>query len=144
MSDFWSDARRAAEVDANPVTTGLFVQALNDPIDSFGQHDAALGRHVPEAILFLLYGSFLLTGGVVGYATGIAGHRPSLAAYILAALIVVVAFVITDLDRPRRGFIRVDQTSLVNLKAAIDAAQAAGAQQAVPVDAPRPAVTGRR
>jgi hypothetical protein len=39
-------------------------------------------------------------------------------------LIVVIAFIIIDLDRPRRGLIKVDQMSLIDLKAAVDADQA--------------------
>jgi hypothetical protein len=64
--------------------------------------------------------------------------------YILVTLIVVLTFIIVDLDRPRRGFIRVSQTSLIDLGAAIDAAQSAGDQGLVPEYIPRPAVTGRR
>jgi len=64
-----------------------------------------------------------MTGGVVGYAAGITGHHLSEVTYILVALIVVIAFIIMDIDRPRRGLIKVDQTSLSDLKAAIDADQ---------------------
>jgi uncharacterized membrane protein (Fun14 family) len=78
---------------------------------------------VPNEILFLLFATFVLTGGVVGYAAGVAGHRPSVTTYVLLVLIVVLSFVIMDLDRPRRGIIRIDQSSLVNLGAAIDAAR---------------------
>ena len=140
----WGYARQAAEEDGQPVTSGLFIQSLNELIDSYGRRNAALERHIPEIILFLLFGTFLLTGGVVGYAAGVAGHRPSLATHILVALIVILAFVIIDLDRPRRGLIRVDHKSLIDLKAAIDVSQTVEAQQSVPVDTPRPAVTGRR
>jgi uncharacterized membrane protein (Fun14 family) len=122
----------------------LFIQALNELIDSYGRRDAALGRHVPELVLFLLYGTFLMTGGVVGFAAGVAGHRASIVTYILVILIVVLTFIIVDLDRPRRGLIQVSQSSLIDLGAAIDAAQSAGALGAVPEDVPRPAVTGRR
>jgi uncharacterized membrane protein (Fun14 family) len=124
------------------VTSGLFIQSLNELIDSYGRRNAALNRHVPEVVLFLLYGTFLLTGGVVGYAAGVAGHRPSFATYILVVLIVIMAFIILDLDRPRRGLIKVDHKSLIELKVAIDAAQTVGAQS-VPMDTPRSAVTGR-
>jgi hypothetical protein len=144
LDALWGHARRAAEEDRGTVTTGLFIQSLNDTIDSLGQRDAEINRHVPEVVLLLLYGTFLVTGGLVGYAAGVAGHRPSLAAYILVALIVVLSFMIIDLDRPRRGLIRIDQTSITNLKTAIDTAEAVAAQQPVPADTPRPAVTGRR
>jgi len=143
LDALWGCARKAAEEDNSPVTSGLFIQSLNETIDSYGRREAALNRHVPEIILFLLYGTFLMTGGIIGYSAGIAGHRPAMISYILVALIVVLAFIIADLDRPRRGLIKVDQTSLIQLKAAIDATQAAGTQPAVPANILRPAVTGR-
>ena len=127
-----------------PVTSGLFIQSLNEAFDSFGRRTAALSRHVPELVLFLLYGTFMMTGGVVGFAAGFAGHRPSLVTYILIALIVVLAFIIIDLDRPRRGLIKVDQSSLIELKRTIDEAQTISAQQAVPSKIPHSAVKRRR
>lgn len=144
LDDLWGYARRAADEDGRAVTAGLFIQALNELIDSYGRRDAALGRHVPELVLFLLYGTFLMTGGVVGFAAGVAGHRASIVTYILVILIVVLTFIIVDLDRPRRGLIQVSQSSLIDLGTAIDAAQSAGVLGAVPEDVPRPAVTGRR
>jgi hypothetical protein len=50
----WGYARQAAERDPNPVTSGLFIQILNELIDCFGKRDAALNRHVPEIVLLLL------------------------------------------------------------------------------------------
>lgn len=120
LDQLWGLAVRAAQENPSPVTTGLFIQALNEMIDSFGRRDAALSRHVPQPVLLLLFGTFLLTGGVVGYASGVAGHRPSAATHVLVVLIVILAFVILDLDRPRRGLIRVDQTKLIELKAALE------------------------
>jgi hypothetical protein len=99
----------------------LFIQSLNEAIDSHGRRIAALNRHVPEPVLIILFGTFLMTCGVVGYAAGITGHRLSEVTYILVALIVVLAFIIMDIDRPRRGLIKVDQTSLSDLKVAVDA-----------------------
>jgi len=68
-------------------------------------------------------------------------HVPEL---VLFLLIVVLTFIIVDLDRPRRSLIRVSQSSLIDLGMAIDSAQSAGDLGLVPEDAPRPAVTGRR
>jgi hypothetical protein len=59
-----------------PVTTGLFVQSLNELIDSFGRRDAAVSRHVPEVVLLLLHGTFLIACVIIGYACGIGGQRP--------------------------------------------------------------------
>lgn len=111
----WAIARRAVELDPSPVRTGLFVQSLNETIDNFGRLDAAIKRHVPEFALWVLYGTVVLAYAVVGYASGIAAHRVSLVGYILAFLIVVLVFVILDLDRPRRGLIEVSNRPLVDV-----------------------------
>lgn len=120
LDAIWNLALMAAAEKPDMATTGLFIQSLNDMIDSYGRRDAALARHVPHEILLLLVGTFLLAGGVVGYAAGVAGHRPSVTTYVLVILIVVLSFVILDLDRPRRGMIRIDQSSLIELAAGID------------------------
>ncbi|TXG78421.1 MAG: DUF4239 domain-containing protein [Rhodocyclaceae bacterium] len=117
----WDRARRIAEQDPNPVRVGLFIQALNEMIDSFGRRDGALNRHVPELVLLLLFATFLMAGAIVGYASGVAGHRAAFVTYIMIALIVVLVFVILDLDRPRRGLIQVSQKSLLDLQASIRA-----------------------
>lgn len=129
LDSAWALARQAAEEDSSPVTTGLFIQSLNDAIDSFGRRDAELSRHVPESIWLLLYCTFLITAGVIGYSAGISNHRPAMVTYIMILLIVMLAFIIIDLDRPRRGFIRVDQSSLTKLKSAVDMAQSVDSPQ---------------
>lgn len=118
----WRYAVQAAEEDKSPTTSGLFIQSLNELIDSYGRRNAALDRHVPEVVLLLLYGTFLMTWSIVGYAAGIAGHRVSAAAYIMLVLILMVVFIIIDLDRPRRGLIEINHTSLTDLQTAVHAA----------------------
>jgi hypothetical protein len=120
LGKLWQLTGLAVEQDPRPVTTGLFVQALNDMVDAYGTRDAALNRHVPEMVLFLLFGTFVLTASLVGYASGVGGHRASLATYALVVLIVLLVFVIIDLDRPRRGLIEVSQESLLALQGTLD------------------------
>lgn len=118
----WQLAMDAAALEPNPVTTGLFVQALNDMIDSFGRRDAELARHVPELVLLLMYCTFLMAALILGYSSGVSGHRASFVSYILVTLIVCLVFVIIDLDRPRRGVIEVSQKSLLDLREAVRSA----------------------
>jgi uncharacterized membrane protein (Fun14 family) len=115
----WNIGMRASTADNASRSTLLFVQAVNELIDSFGRRSAALDRHVPELVTLLLFATFLLAGAVMGYAAGVAAHRPSLAAYVLVGLMVVLVFVVLDLDRPRRGVIQVSHTSLVDLQATL-------------------------
>jgi hypothetical protein len=121
QATLWADARLAIEVDPNIYAPALFVEAVNQLIDSFGKRSAALDRHVPEVVLLLLYATFLMAGGIVGFSSGIAGHRPSMVSYLLVVLIVVLVFIILDLDRPRRGLIQVSQASMVELQTTIRA-----------------------
>lgn len=119
QGQLWDLAVQAAEVTDRPATVNLYLQSLNEMIDSNASRDAALDRHVPELVLFLLYATFILTGSMLGYAAGVSSSRVSKGSYILVTLIVVLVFIIIDLDRPRRGLIEVNQSSLISLGEAI-------------------------
>lgn len=119
----WALARRGVEADPNAYVPTLFIEAVNTLIDSQGRREAALQRHVPEVVLGLLGATLLMSGWVVGFAAGAAGHRPSLVGHLMVMLIVVLVFMILDLDRPQRGLIRVSQQSLLDLQASIHAAR---------------------
>lgn len=111
----WRIGVQASRVDAT-WSTLLFVQAINELIDSFGRRNAALDRHVPELVTTLLFATFLLAGAILGFAAGVADHRPSLVTYVLVGLMVVLVFIVLDLDRPRRGVIQVSHASLLDLQ----------------------------
>ena len=119
QSALWDYAKQATEIDPNPVKTGLFIQALNEVIDSFGKRNAGINRHVPELILLLVYATFLLAGVILGFTSGVAGHRPSMASYFMVILIVILVYIILDLDRPRRGLIEVTQAPLLELQSSL-------------------------
>ena len=135
-TQLWSHAVRAAELDAGVVTSGLFIQSLNELIDTSGTRDAALNRQVPEIVLFLMIATIVLTTATLGYASGIAGHRVTLAAFVLLILIALVVYLIIDLDRPRRGAIQVSHESMLSLQQTIGAVPGPTVQPASPPDAP--------
>lgn len=115
----WIVAAHEARTEGGPVVMG-FVTSLNDMIDELSVRNAAIERHVPELVLFALYGTIVLVGGVVGLGSAQAGVRPGPPVYAMVALIVVLVFLIIDLDRPRRGLIEVDQSPLLDLAASLD------------------------
>jgi hypothetical protein len=120
QDDLWLCAQQAAAEDNGPITA-LFIQSINDLIDSFGRREAEITRHVPEIVLLLLFVTFLFTGVVGGFASGAEGHRPQFACYVATLVIALVVFVIIDLDRPRRGLIEVPQESLIELQTTVQA-----------------------
>lgn len=58
--------------------------------------------------------------GFIAYGSGLTGRRRYGTTAIFALLIALVLTTILDLDRPRRGLIRVSQQSMIRLKAALD------------------------
>jgi len=116
QNKLWSLAVAATELDARPVTTGAFVQSLNDVIDSQGKRNALLHMHVPEVVLLLLFVVFISSGGIMGYSAGLSGKRMVAPIALVSVLITLIVFIIVDLDRPKRGLIQIDQSFMVELR----------------------------
>jgi RsiW-degrading membrane proteinase PrsW (M82 family) len=116
LDELWRMAGKAAEVDPSPVVTGYFINSLNDMIDARGERNAILKRHIPEAILILLFIVFMLSGAIIGYSSGLSLKRAYVPTVIMTLLIVLVVFITIDLDRPKRGIIKVKQDSMLELK----------------------------
>lgn len=112
----WDESINAARIDPRPVTTGYFIASLNDLIDARGERNNLLQRHVPEVILFLLFFTFIIGGAMMGYTSGLGLKRAYIPTVIFSLLLVLVVFIILDLDRPKRGLIMVNQGSLIELK----------------------------
>jgi hypothetical protein len=108
----WDVSQRALESDRNSRGVGQFISSLSAMVDGYHKRIATLERRVPEEVLLLLYVTFVMAGAAVGFASGVAGHRPSIVSWIMVGLICVLVFVIMDLDRPRRGLIRVNHGPL--------------------------------
>lgn len=120
QNDLWVLAAKVAHEDPNPVTSGLFISALNEMIDSQGKRNALLQMHVPETVMFLLFLVFIASGGILGYSSGLSGKRVTAPTVMVSFLIALVVFIILDLDRPKRGLIQVDQTPMIMLKESYD------------------------
>ncbi len=116
QNDIWSLAVEAAREDPRPVTTGAFITALNEMIDSQGKRNALLQMHVPEVVLMLLFAVFIASGGMLGYSSGLGGTRIIIPTVMMSLLISMIVFIIIDLDRPKRGVIQVNQGSMIELR----------------------------
>ena len=132
----WSYASpRGAELDPSPVPFGTVHPGAQ-------RHDRQLRPArcrrstgmFRRLVLLLLFGVFLITAAIVGFASGSGGHRPPAVSLVMVGLIVVLVVVILDLDRPRRGLIEVSKKSLYDLQASINS------PAAVPV-APSPSAS---
>jgi hypothetical protein len=115
----WSRATAGAKVDSHSITTGLFIQSLNEVIDLHEKRIIALRNRVPDSVMLLLFIVSILTMGLTGYGSGLTGKRHFFVTTTVAILIAAVIYLIIDLDRPRRGLIKVSQQSMIDLKESI-------------------------
>lgn len=108
-------------VNADPIGTGprLYVETLNNTFDTHTSRVASLGNRVPTPVMLLLVvGSAIAVGALAFYLTLLGkGLATSL---ITASVVLIILFVSFDLDRPRRGFIKVPDTVLVQLRDSFD------------------------
>lgn len=114
--ELWARVPLAVQKDPGPVTTGLFMQSLNEVIDLSEARRAARDNHVPEGVVVLLFSVALMATLGIGYGCGLGQHRNLFSTIMLAVLLVLVITVIIDLDRPARGLIRVRQDSMLRLQ----------------------------
>ena len=112
----WSYAAAVGEKEPRAITVGLFLQSLNEVIDLHAKRITALENHVPEIILLLLYFVAIMATGLIGYGCGLGGRRNFFVSTMASVLIAGVILVIIDLDRPRRGLIKVSQQRMVELR----------------------------
>jgi len=115
-AQLWSITEELARTAPDPVTFALFVEARNETIDLHTTRvTAAVYSRVPPTILLLLVGGSMLTMAMVGYNAGLSRRRTPLTAITLIAVLGAVITLAVDLDRPRDGFLRVNQQPLIDL-----------------------------
>ncbi|MBP7981899.1 MAG: hypothetical protein KAY90_02790 [Arenimonas sp.] len=136
-NQIWAQAIKAAERDPRLLTSGLFIQTLNDQIDATAARNAELSRHVPEIVIWLILVASLFATGLLGFASGISGERASISAGILAVTLIIVIYLIITLDRPRSGPIRTNPQPVTSLVQSMQP-EWAPIQPAGPSNAPKP------
>jgi hypothetical protein len=116
QKEIWTVAVQATMEDSRTATTGVFVQSLNAIIAAQVKYDALHDMHVPEPVLFLLFFVLLASGGMMGYSGGLSGKRIVAPVVLVTLLVTLIVYVILDLDRPRRGYIHVNQAPMLELQ----------------------------
>ena len=120
QTKLWNVAIALSQDNVPPAIIGAFINSLNDMFDAQARRIAKQGMQVPEVVIFLLFIVFVASGAMLGYSAGLSGKRVVAPTIMVSFLISLIVFIIIDLDRPKRGFIQVDQSSLVQLAAGFD------------------------
>ena len=119
----WDMAVANARQDMNSDVAALYIESLNE-VNGIHASRVAVGiqARVPLEIWLVLYGITILGMAGVGYQTGIAGSKRSMARPILALSFALVFALIASLDRPDSGVLKVTQQPLIDLRDAMTAA----------------------
>jgi hypothetical protein len=115
----WQQAKAVAAKDNAVVPTGLFIQTLNEMIDSQGRRLAALRNRIPNSVQLSLFAIAAVASAFAGYASGLETRRTRLPVYLLGLVVCAVLVLILDLDRPTAGFIKVSQQPMIDTAAGI-------------------------
>lgn len=112
----WAVATTAAEKEKN-VITSLFIQALNQVIDLHATRVmAGVRSRVPGIIWIVLYLLLILALVMLGYQSGLAKSRRSIAVLALVIGFSSVLYLIADLDRPGQGLLQTSQEAMTDLR----------------------------
>jgi len=118
----WETAVANARKDMNSDVAALYIESINHLMDIHADRvTVGLQLRVPPglwAVLILLTSFGMMS---VGYQTGIAGSKRSMARPLLAAAFAIVITMIVSLDRPYGGLISVSQQPLDDVRVWIDA-----------------------
>jgi len=115
-TELWTRAEAVARQFPSDVNA-LYIESLNELIDLHASRiTAGIYARVPETVLILLLTGSALTLAMVGYSAGLTGRRSPLTAVVLVIALSAVLTIVIDLDRPREGFIQVNQQPLIDLE----------------------------
>jgi hypothetical protein len=116
QDELWAQAEDLARATPGSETLALYIESLNDMIDLHETRvTAIIYARVPDTVVILLVLGAILTLGIVGYNAGLTRQRSLLTAVVLIVVLGAVITLIVDLDRPRDGFLQVNQQPLLDL-----------------------------
>jgi hypothetical protein len=118
QNEMW--AQNVMFVQEKPnVTAPIFAQALGGLADLIEQRMAAAEKRIPSPIWMTLILISVLTCLVVGYSMR---RRLLIAMLVLPLTVAIVLSLVSELDNPRTGFVRVGQQSMQRLESDLKAA----------------------
>jgi hypothetical protein len=122
QAELWKHAAEAAKEAPNNITA-IFIESLNETIDSDAERIAAMRAHIPGGVWLLLVIVAAFGCVITGYGAGADAARTALSSVFLPLMITLVIVLIFDLSHPRQGLIRVSQQPLLDLQQSIQPMQ---------------------
>ena len=114
QDQIWATAASAFE-GKDSVSTGLFIQSLNEMIDLDAVRITALRNRIPDTIWLMLLVVTIFSMAALGYQFGLTGVRNWTVTLLMTIAFTAVIVLIADLDRPQSGWVQVSQQPLLDL-----------------------------
>jgi hypothetical protein len=109
--ELWSAVQSAAAVEPTPVVA-LATQGMNDVLNTRGYTQAAWWNRIPTAAWGLMAAIAMFCNLLIGYGA----HRRGIILFLVLPLALSISFfLISDIDSPRGGVIRVSPQNLESL-----------------------------
>ena len=121
QNEIWAKSIIACREKGDPSTTSLLLSSLNALIDITTTRLAATQIHPPSIIFIMLFGLALGCAYLGGYGMATVKNRPWTHMVAFAGIAAFTVFVIIDIEYPRLGLIRVEESDqlLVDLRASM-------------------------
>jgi hypothetical protein len=106
--ELWQDAASVCPFGISNTGCVLFLPALNMAFEAATLRSGANERHPPQAIYFMLFGLALGGSLLAGFSMAAAKSQSLIHMITFAAALAVTLYIVTDIEFPRMGLIRVD------------------------------------
>ena len=112
QNEMWQQTVMVVQQNLNQVTP-IFAQSVGELADLIEQRRAAAEKHIPTTIWLVFVLISVLTCFVVGYSMQC---RVLLGMLVLPLTVAIVLSLVSELDNPRAGLVRVNQQSMQRLR----------------------------
>lgn len=120
QQQLWAHAVAVSAADPHSISTGLFVQTLNEMIDLQEVRLAAARNRVPPAVFLMLDAVAMVTLAFTGYVGGLYRQQGPLPVAIMGFLAALVIGIVGDFDASQAGFITTSQQAMLDLERSLD------------------------
>jgi uncharacterized membrane protein YbhN (UPF0104 family) len=122
QGELWSHAVTLAQEDRDSDVYAIFIESLNTVFDlQTSRLTFGFQYRLPAAIWLMLYLVTAMSMLAVGYQFGLTGMRALAGVLVLAVAFSAVMLLVTDLDRPQEGLLRVSQQPMLDLQQRLNA-----------------------
>jgi hypothetical protein len=115
-AELWQHATALGIENPSSEQAALFVESLNQSIESYAKRLLAVRTRVAAPVWAALYTLAFLAMFAMGYHVALTGTTRSPAIVLVAVCFALVICLVADLDRPHEGRIRLSQQPMIDLQ----------------------------